>query len=862
MLLLCLLARNGLADMQQEFINPPLKYATRPLWFWANTPVTVEGVQEQLEAARDQSGYGGFGILPFNPPRQKGFKPDYLSDDYFEVYGAVLAKAKELGMTMCLYDEFGFPSGSAGGRHGDGVARFKNKYPQHTIKRLDKVEKELTGPAQYAAAIPQTGRLMSVVAMETTTKKRVNLTDQVKNGRIEWSAPNGSWKVMSFMCVPTENYLVDYLDPEACQLFVNMTHEAYYKRFKEYFGTTIDGTFFDEPTIYHENGRVWTGAFNEKFEGEHGFDPAPYYPALWYDIGPDTQAARNALFGFRAELYAKGFPKVIQAWSEKHGIVSTGHQDQEEVVNQTGISGDLMLSFKYQDSPGIDKIGGRPAERVYKVVSSAAYNWDKALVMSETYGAMGDISWDQVYHVAMEQYTKGINQLIPHAVWYDDNKVTYKPEFSWRHSKYAEGLPQYNKYMGRLNLLLQNHGRHVADIAVLYPVKTMQGGHYLDSPVRAYWGGVEIPELDYVEVGELLATDLCRDYTFLHPEALNEKCAVEGDALKLSNPINYEHYKVMIIPGHTTIEWANLKKIKAFYDQGGKVIATGTLPYKSAEFGHDEDVVATIRSMFPGAPLGRVEPLFSASTSWSGHGPELAFDGSEQTRWNSKDGESENQWLEFSFEQELPVNQVDVLEMFDRVSSYRVQYMKGGQWVDWVSGQKLGKKTHKLEQVVTSKVRLCMDTTNGAKSVSVAEFSVTLDGKAPVRAVAVPAITSTNSKGGKAVFLKTPTAQNLRETLDAMVDTYDVEFEAGQELRYIHKVKDGKEIFFFANLNKQAIHSWVELRGTLTPELWNPHTGAIQPADFSHAKKGAENITRVKIELDRIQSVFVVADAK
>jgi hypothetical protein len=47
----------------------------------------------------------------------------------------------------------------------------------------------------------------------------------------------------------------------------------------------------------------------------------------------------------------------------------------------------------------------------------------------------------------------------------------------------------------------------------------------------------------------------------------------------------------MIVPGHKTIYWSNLKKVKAFYDNGGKVIATGTLPYKSAEFGHDEDVV-------------------------------------------------------------------------------------------------------------------------------------------------------------------------------------------------------------------------------------------------------------------------------
>ncbi|MCP4452474.1 MAG: hypothetical protein GY809_13515 [Planctomycetes bacterium] len=78
--------------------------------------------------------------------------------------------------------------------------------------------------------------------------------------------------------------------------------------------------------------------------------------------------------------------------------------------------------------------------------------------------------YSAMYHVALEQYTKGINQSIPHAVWYDDSKVTFKLELSWRHEKYAGKLKQYNTTMSRLNLVLQNHGRHVADMAVLAPL--------------------------------------------------------------------------------------------------------------------------------------------------------------------------------------------------------------------------------------------------------------------------------------------------------------------------------------------------------------------------------------------------------
>lgn len=829
LLLLAMVTVCSAAETRQDFVDPPLKYATRPLWFWNNTTVTAEGIAEQMQKARDLSGYGGFGILPFG----EAFSPKYLSEEYFKVYGVALKKAQELGMTMCIYDEYGFPSGSAGASHGDGVPRFANQFPDHTIKRLDKTEQDVTGPAHYSGKIPANGKLMSIVAMEMATKQRVDLTGQVKDNTITWSAPQGQWKVMTFMCVRDGDPNVDYLDPEGVAHFVEMTHQQYYEHFKEYFGTTIDGTFCDEPTMYRAGGRMWTGAFNTKFQARHGFDPAPYYPALWYDIGDDTQAARNYLFGFRSELYATGFPKVIQDWCTEHGITATGHQDQEEVINPVSVSGDLMLCFKYQDIPGVDKIGGnRPAELYYKVISSAAYNWDKALIMSETYGAMGDISWETIYHVAMEQYTKGINQLIPHAVWYDDKKVTFKPELSWRHEKYADGLREYNKYMSRLNLLLQNHGRHVADIAVLYPIATMQAGHYLDGPLGHYAGGVAIQEADYVDVGEVLSTQVGRDYTFLHPSVLNESCTVAGQTLKLANPVNYENFKVMIIPGHKTINWDNLKKIKAFYDQGGKVIATGTLPSKSAEFGHDEEVAATIDALFPGARKAVGEGAgVTASSFWPGYGPELVDDGSESTRWNAADGATGSQWLEIDFGQEKSFSRIKIVEMFDRITSYTVQYFAGDQWVDCASGTTLGRKEHTFDQVTASKVRLNIHTWK-SDSASIAEFCV---GAEPERQ---PLVFSRNEKGGMAAFLKRPTASVLREALDSMVDVYDVKFEVGKELRYIHKVKDGKEIYLFANLSNKPISTQVELRGALSPESWNPHTGDILKPPYSHAKGG------------------------
>jgi hypothetical protein len=714
-------------NLRQDFADPPQRYWPRPLWFWNNTRVNAETVKEQMRLARDRSRYGGFGILPFG----KSFAPAYLSDEYFAVYGAALEQAKALGLKLSLYDEYGFPSGSAGSQNSSDTSLFAQRWPELTIKRLDKHEWEITGPARFQTNVPP-GKLAALVAMNTDTRRRLDLTDTVREGRVDWPAPTGVWKVMAFVCVKDGDPICDYLDPQAADRFIEITHQAYYDHFAAHFGTTIDSTFFDEPTLYRAAGRTWTAKFNEEFEARYHFNPRPYYPAMWYDIGPETQAARNYLFGFRTELYAKGFMKRIQDWCNLHGITATGHQDQEEVVNPVSVSGDLMKCFQYLDIPGIDKIGGdRPAERFYKIVSSAAYNWDKSLVMSETYGAMGDLSWDAMYTVAMEQYTKGINRLIPHAVWYDDSKVTFKPELSWRSPIYAERLPEFNTYLGRLNLLLQNEASHVADIAVLYPIATLQASHHLDGPLGFYQGGVTVPEADYVEVGELLSTNLGQDYTYLHPEVLAEKCSVKDGQLVLPNRIHPGRFSVLILPGHKCIAWSSLKRIKAFYAMGGCVIATGLLPFKSAEFGHDLDVAQAVATIFGAAPL-------------------------------------------------------------------------------------------------------VVDTTGG--------FDV-----------------NRNPRGGCGIHLRALSAQNLRAALEAVQRIYDVTFEPGRALRYIHKSQNGQQLYFFANLNPQLAESVVTMRGNHEFEAWDPHTGKIQPVETTHSKRSGTDLTHVRLALPHLKSLFLVS---
>jgi hypothetical protein len=596
---------HGQSISKDDFKDPPIRFWPRPLWFWNNAVVDEEGVSRQMQEFRDKCGYGGFGIVPFGLK----FKPEYLTEAYFRVYGKALEKAKELGMTMCMYDEFGFPSGGVGAVNGDDIPRFQNKFPQQTIKRLDKLEEEIRGPVAYEKKVPD-GKLMGVVAMESVSLKRTDLSPLVDAGNLKWNVPPGKWKIMFFLCVDAGEPIADYLNPEAVKNFIKMTHEAYYSHFKDYFGSVIFGSFFDEPSMFHAQFRMWTDGFNKKFNEKYGFSPVILYPSLWYDIGPETQSARNAMFGFRAELYTEGFTKQVNDWSVAHGISATGHTAPEEVLNPVNSCGDLMKSFKYLQIPGIDKIGGdRPAERFYKVISSSAYNWDKPMVMSETYGAMpnydepGNLTWNQIFSIAMDQYSKGINMLIPHAVWYDNLNVTYKPELSDRNPLYADSLKAFTQFLARLNVMLQNDGRHVADLAILYPIHSLQGEHYFDGPPgpadEYFKGDISVTKIDYIQVSNWLTDIPGLDFTFIHPEILDEKCRVLEGKFHLQNARNWEDYQAMFVPACKTISVSNLQKIARFYEQGGVVVFTSMLPFKSYENGQDQRVLDLVKSIFP-----------------------------------------------------------------------------------------------------------------------------------------------------------------------------------------------------------------------------------------------------------------------
>lgn len=851
----------------KNFKEPPLSSKSRPLWFW-NGPLSKEQTLNILSQAKEK-GYYGLGILPSH-----GMTPPYMSPEFLMHYKYALEIADSLGMKMCLYDEFYFPSGTAGGN-------LAQTYPEALSKRLDKEEFLFKGPGQLSQAIEDDG-FIGVVAMELSSLERLDLTRFVNQGHLKSSLPEGDWRVMLFSVHPDNSNginHVDYLDSAAVAKFINLTYDKFFDAFPEHFGTTIDFAFYDEPCMrWVKDGRTWTGSFNSKFQESFGFSPLIYYPAMWYDIGPETAAARNLLFGFRAELFASGFAGTLNKWCNEHGIQLTGHVDQEEVLNPTSICGDLIKSFKYQDIACVDQIAhfGR-ASKIYKLISSAAINYGRPLAASETYGAIGTMPVENLYKEAMDQFAKGINLMEPHAVWYQD-QADIPPNLSPANSKYGPYLEEYNQYIGRLQLLLQG-GQHLARIAMLYPIASLQAAYSFDSGDPGL-GGKTAGETDYLDLGEILSLNLKTDFTYLHPETLDERCNLGDGTINLFNNSELSEYKVIIIPGSKTISWSNLQMIQQFYEKGGQVIATSVLPEFSAEKGKDEEVQSSIQEIFGSSALkSQSMTRARASSIWNTGGflPAYVLDGNPKTAWRPSRGAPEGEWLELEFGNEIRTGHIELLgggpEEYtfwkgwsevqeDQTFGFRLIIKSGDEWKNIGSSQ-TGKN---------SEVHFPVQTINGLRviiesgkvdKVSIPEILVYDPSGKIIDLNRVKFKKNSHPHGGKAYFIPAPNAEILRTVLNEALPIWDVRIDPLEDLEngnltYIHKILDHKHIYFFANSSASTVEIPIQLDGAKKLSRWDPHKGLMESQPTERVSKGKAGQSRFILKLDPVRSVFFV----
>jgi len=588
----------ALASLYQKFLDPDRKYSIRPFWFWNGT-LTGEELGRQI---RQMVEHGVYGAYAHN---RDGLQTRYLSEEWWQALGGGLQAAKEAGFSLCMVDEFEWPSGEARDYWMPGINKSHviEANPDFHLRRMRPSESIVHGPSRWS--LPLTDKTVAVVAGKRLGPERLDgntlQTVAWEKGakEVAWDVPEGEWLITVYDLVSAvaEMGRVDLMSREAIAEFIRIYYEEFYKRYSQYFGNAMPATFADHEGSYGSK-LPWTPLLFETFLRKAGYDLIPRLPGLTYDIGPMTEKLRCDLLDTVSELYSESFWKQVTDWCNQHNIYHTGHVWEEALFWGPDRQGDFYSILRSMTHPGCDTLMEWARESVWlrEVASVAAFEGKH--VVCENQGVQGTDSYlspERMRRVSNCLGAWDIGEYIPHAFNYDLTRTNYPPDW-FRAQPFLPWFRFYADQMRRISFV-NCESQRLADLVILYPQVSIWGqaaaafhpDRSLDILQNSNWtpDAVETSE-QYADL-KMRLTDARYDF-MVADDVYLEKSELVGGHLR----INSSEFQVLILPPMSTTRRSTAMRVRNFYRAGGTVIALRRLPYISVESGRDDPELKSI----------------------------------------------------------------------------------------------------------------------------------------------------------------------------------------------------------------------------------------------------------------------------
>lgn len=547
------------------FADPPASHRPMPFFVW-NGEVSRRRITEVLEqyAAR---GCGGCFIHP-----RTGLVTDYLSDEWFELWGHALAESKRLGLECHIYDENSYPSGFAGGH-----VYTRNPFTlAHSLKA-----RWVDGPAED-------------ISGETVACFRSG-----EDGRLERCPPgrlrqDGKTLVVTLEPSPPRAFCayyppVDLTLPQTTRTFLETTHHAYARRFREAFGSSIKYCFTDEPNVGGRGGFRASHHLLAEFFRDHGYRLEDQSPALFLDTAESPYVRHDYTFTLN-RLWTENFLRPVHDWCEQNGLQFTGHF-WEHMWPDPGHQPSAMYAYRWMQAPGIDLLAfqffpeDRPRTHIMllscKEVASVARQLGRERVLCETTGGGG-------YHRTPADFkpltdfcqTYGINLINPHL---SHQSLSGTRKYDWAHtfsdhSSWWEDYKAEADHEARVTWAL-TRGEEINRVLLLQPTTTA----WLHRTAREDWedrdnspGRQRIKALRQAQETLVAAlTDQQVDFD-LGDELILEEF---GQAVEGRLQVGRRTYDLLVLPaGMENLLPSTLALLERHLSGGGRILAGGPPP--------------------------------------------------------------------------------------------------------------------------------------------------------------------------------------------------------------------------------------------------------------------------------------------
>ena len=513
-----------------------------PGFFWLmNGRMSAEKLCAQLDDMKAR-GLGSVCWHPmpkeYSPSFPTEMAPGYLTDEYMGLYAKAVDHAAKIGLDFWLYDEGGWPSGSACGLVMKGTGdRYARRY----------------------LGIGEDGK--PVVTVDC--------------GDPAVQAPYPS-----------------LLEPGTTERFLELTHERIKRFCGGHFGRTIKFAFNDEsvfPWNRPGKGLGWCTDFDREFRARKGYDLMPYVKdlievdrpyakgivePLWehrypVTITPELSRVRIDYMDVRSQLFVERYLNPIRDWCRRNGLVSGGHFGGEDQVEGNAYFGygHILRGLRAFDCPGVDAIWrqifpGQTHIQYPRYASSAAHQTGNRTVLSETFAVYGDsMTPDEMRWTVGVQMVRGANKFVFSCYAYDDDCDSggMADPFSGKNPLW-DFMPPFFRWVADLSEKLAR-GRPDAQVAVLFDIRDIWAG-----------GADSVAAADaHVTVSRWLDRHQV-DHDFIDDDQI---AAAEIRDGRLA--VGEMSYAAVVVPVGKWMLPAAKAKLAAFEKAGGKV-CRGTAP--------------------------------------------------------------------------------------------------------------------------------------------------------------------------------------------------------------------------------------------------------------------------------------------
>ncbi|MCW5940360.1 MAG: hypothetical protein KF884_11990 [Fimbriimonadaceae bacterium] len=612
---------NPHADLNKAGWSDP-EFSLTPFWFW-------NGDLEPRELLRQVDEMLEKGVRAFVIHARTGLNLPYLGEEWFERVGLVVERASQLGMHVWIYDEDNWPSGYAGGAvlgrdprltpqclecervwlddgqdmdwppQGVNDPRGRGQVVTANAVRVKSVRPRPADPLAWhgphvGEPKPWWDRGGNEIELDSKVQRLGLAPGDTLRGQL---GNEGRWLVALFRQRTTEwypaytdEYYVDVLHPQTAKVFIETTHEQYYRRFGQHFGKTIRGFFVDEPGLYNNfwdrnPGSVpWTDDFAEFFVSKMGRDPRDSLILLYEDI-EGHEEFRFLYYDFVAQIFDERFMQPIADWCELHGVLLTGHLMLEEfMVPMARYAGNPFRALKSLHIPGVDRIDEVYEKTAERIASSVAHLAGRDRCLSETYACIGwKLAPPYMKAILDYQLARGVNMVAPHAFYYsiEGFRAHESPPSEFFQNPWWEDFKPFAEYAACASQSM-SEGRPKKDFLVYYPIESVTALITPDWPPGRDSGPTEWWQLphawhpavridrEFVNLVVQLEQDGFDfdliDHSFLAMASVEE--AEEGACLVCG------HVTVdrLVVPFVHWLAPSTLEKIQEFQEAGGQVI--------------------------------------------------------------------------------------------------------------------------------------------------------------------------------------------------------------------------------------------------------------------------------------------------